>query len=85
MTTHRKEVQSPPDTATLYPATALYARVDSVDLTTKVIYGNWSPEAGVATRLECPILALNPLDYHFFVVPPEATIHGQSLVRAVPK
>jgi hypothetical protein len=85
MTTHRKEAKPAPDTAELYPATAVYARVDSVDLTAKVAYGNWSPDAGLAVRLECPVSALNPLDYHFVVVPPEATILGQSLVRAVPK
>jgi hypothetical protein len=46
---------------------------------------HWSPNADLAARLECPISALNPLNYHFLVVPPEATILGQSLVRAVPK
>ncbi len=85
MTTQRKETQPPPDTAELYPDTAVYARVDSVDMTAKVAYGNWSPNADLAARLECPISALNPQDYHFLVVPPEATILGQSLVRAVPK
>lgn len=64
---------------------ALYARVDSVNLTAGLAYGYWSPDATIATWLECPMLALNPLDYHFFVVPPEATIQGHSLVRAVPK
>ncbi|WP_155301053.1 hypothetical protein [Cupriavidus necator] len=85
MNTGKTVRHPPPDTSALYPATALYARVDSVELTGKVAYGNWSPDAAIATRLECPILALNPLDYHFFVMPSEATIHGQSLVRAVPK
>jgi len=56
-----------------------------VDLTATIAHGNWSPDPGIATRLECPVLALNPQDYHFFVIPPEATVHGQSLVRAVPK
>lgn len=85
MATGRTGKHPPPDTRALYPATVLYARVDSVEMTAMVVYGNWSPDAEIASRLECPILALNPQDYHFFVVPPEATIHGQSLVRAVPK
>lgn len=79
-------VRRPPqDARTLYPAVTLYARLDSLTLTAKEAFGKWSPDAELATRLECPILVLNPLDYHFFVVPPEATIHSQSLVRAEPK
>ncbi|WP_316149596.1 hypothetical protein [Cupriavidus sp. BIC8F] len=85
MTTHKKAPPPAPNTAELYPATAVYARVDSVDLTARLAYGNWSPDPGLAAKLETPMSALNPLDYHFFVMPPEATVHGQSLVRAVPK
>ena len=74
-----------PSVTDVYPACALYARVDSFDLTASHAYGNWSPDAGLAARLECPILVMDPRQYHFFVVPPEATIEGQGLVRAVPK
>ncbi|BDB29390.1 hypothetical protein CTP10_R68040 (plasmid) [Cupriavidus sp. P-10] len=85
MPTPKALMDSPPDTRSLYPATALYARVDTVELTAAVAYGNWSPDAELAAQLECPILALNPLAYHFFVMPPEVTVDGHSLVRAVPK
>ncbi|MCY1266583.1 hypothetical protein D9M68_269050 [compost metagenome] len=85
MTTAKAGNHPPPDTRVLYPATALYARVDCVDLKASVAIGNWSPDAELAAWLDCPILALNPRAYHFFIVPPEATVHGLSLVRAVPK